>query len=446
MHERPDRHRPALPRRGGQAAELVAGLLQAEQPGAGVVTRRGETARPIHPGCPSTAAKSSSSAAGRAFPRAGRSSRRPAARPAAASCCSIPAPRRLRRPRPSCPARARPTRPAARTRTAWPAVAPRPGPGAAARNTTRRTAKPLAGAGRSAGPGWAGASTPAGSGKRLHEPAGAATPRELAHSRRPSPCRRGRRRRRSARLRPQRRGGQSRWPRHSPRRCLACSGVLGGEGLGGQMHVLSRCLRAGVPHQVPQHQQVDPGRGQLACRRCAAAGAGAPGPRPSGPGECGRSDASQPRSTACPRSARAARRSTARSRNPPAAQAVDRRRVRRRTAGPPAPPVPDRPCRPPAPAGGRRPPRPTADRGPRRRAVRRAASAAPSRGRGECPGRSGTPQPRPAQGFPAIAAAPAPAGRPAFGDEPGYAPAGPDAPEARWCAAAPAPGWSSPRR
>ena len=39
------------------------------------------------------------------------------------------------------------------------------------------------------------------------------------------------------------------------------------------------------------------------------------------------------------------------------------------------------------------------------------------------------PQSRPAQGFPAVAAAPAPAGRPDFGDEPGYAPAGPDAPK-----------------
>ena len=29
------------------------------------------------------------------------------------------------------------------------------------------------------------------------------------------------------------------------------------------MHVFSRCLGAGVPHQVPQHQQVDSGRGQL---------------------------------------------------------------------------------------------------------------------------------------------------------------------------------------
>ncbi|HZE15737.1 MAG TPA: transposase [Mycobacterium sp.] len=33
-----------------------------------------------------------------------------------------------------------------------------------------------------------------------------------------------------------------------------------------------------------------------------------------------------------------------------------------------------------------------------------------------------------------------------FGDEQGYAPAGPDAPEVRWCAAALAPGWSSPHR
>ena len=80
------------------------------------------------------------------------------------------------------------------------------------------------------------------------------------------------------------------------------------------------------------------------------------------------------------------------------------------------------------------PPRPTADRGPQRRAVRRAASATPSRGRGGCPGRSETPQPLPAQGFPAAAAAGAPAGPPAFGDEPGYAPADPDAHEAHWCA------------
>jgi hypothetical protein len=47
VHARPDRQRAALPRRGGEAAQLVAGLLQPEQPGPGVVPRRGRQRRQI---------------------------------------------------------------------------------------------------------------------------------------------------------------------------------------------------------------------------------------------------------------------------------------------------------------------------------------------------------------------------------------------------------------
>jgi len=116
-----------------------------------------------------------------------------------------------------------------------------------------------------------------------------------------------------------------------------------------------------VPHQLAQHQQVDPGR------------------RPNGPGGSGTPFASRPRSAGRERSGHSAPQSTGRSRNPPAAPHADSRRAQRRMPRPPIRPAHGHPCRPPRPAAVPCRRRRAATSGPQRPAVHPAPSAARSR-------------------------------------------------------------------
>src|SRR5215218_8668628 len=175
------------------------------------------------------------------------------------------------------------------------------------------------------------------------------------------------------------------------------------------------------------------------CRRCAAADADAPAPPRTGPGGYGRCAAAPPRSPADPSSGRAAPRSTPPWHNRPGVPPADSRPTRQRTAGPPAPPAPGRPCPAPAAAADPCPPWTRPDCAPPPSAVRPTASPTPWPDPDACPDRSGTPPPARSAGSPAAPVSHAPTGHSHEDAEPEGDPADPAAPAAQYCAEARAP-------
>ena len=108
-------------------------------------------------------------------------------------------------------------------------------------------------------------------------------------------------------------------------------GVLGGQHAHRQVHIAGGGLRGGVAHQLAQHQQVDPGGGQLGAVGVPQPVRAHPCRARARPGGCGTSCASRPRSAARPRSGRAAPRSTPAWQAPAGAPRAGRRPARRRT-------------------------------------------------------------------------------------------------------------------
>ena len=246
---------PAPGRAGGQA-ELEADLGERRtagcEPWSGPMPtgalparpRRGSPPGPRHPAHPGPCPPTCTPPAARGGPPGGSSWR----------SIRAPAP-------PRWPGRCRrdaggPTPPRDPLRPAWPAAARRPGAGAPPPRPTPRTARPSLDEARPPGPGSDEPATPRGRGGDRGSGAPSGAGRTGCSLRCP-----GRRRGRS-RSAGGRRGSGGR--RRGRSWCRSSSpGVLGGERLRRQVDVGSCGLRVGVAHQLLQHQQVDPGLGEL---------------------------------------------------------------------------------------------------------------------------------------------------------------------------------------